>query len=897
MVLCMAVLNTGATPSLQVSQAPSKPSFTPTRVDPRVAQVLAFAAKYKQWPAGYLRSDEPLLLPQVPTVVRFAEAPDASFRKAVHLAGGHFGAGGQALLAGGYSVHLSAQALALVEADKNVTHVELDLARSRPAPMNRAQVETGAAALRRAVLAKNGALLDGTGVLIADIDSGVMPLLPSMRRADGGVYSWNDGNNNGRFDAGVDCIELNEEPGCQDGETLKLYEYDAKAITTGPYGPYLQDTRDALSVMGRFEPDVDYVFVDTNGNGQFDMGIGDGDDIDSLSEPIFMADDLNQDGGLGASERLLRLGTSKVKRVYARGGPYGEGKQKSLVGYAKTLKAGAQNAAVHGMGVTHELVAGVIGRSRLAGLVPGAALLAIDSHAQLGTIEMLQILADEKPNIVLTEYAPYVNYPLDGSTEEEQTFDALHDAGTVMVKPAGNLGTGERHWSHTVGAGVNAIALVPLGGRAVSRFIYITVLHAESSGGAVPPGVVIRRANGQSVAVPVNSEDAPVSGAGVEGFASSLVSTRGTRHTTIAVRQNDGRAFPSERLTFELSYPVGTPTMQAHAYFSDENSWSGSMQFEQHRSSASTICHPATSDKGLRMGAYALRTTYADEQRGQLEGYSSRGPRLFFPGTISIAAPANPLVVGFEGPDSASVLNGANYSYFLFGGTSGSSPMAVGAAALLKQLNPAATADEIESAIVARARKEPGTTDNVDDWGAGKLDVYAAAGITVGTSAAPTVSLVQEGAIYIGVPATLKAVAKDDNPGVKLRWDMNYDGIWDTEFLDADVATTQVIQRDKPGVQYVRVEALDRDGNLSGASTVVVFSEAAPPVVVPLPVAPSAGAQALLPGGSVAGGGASGCSLSSGDDSLALGIVVFLALGGASRRRRNLADAAAGGPR
>ena len=125
-------------------------------------------------------------------------------------------------MAGGYSLHLNADSLALLNDNKNVTHVELDLALASPPPMNRAKVATGAAALRRAVLAKNGTLLDGKGVIIADIDSGSMPLLPTMRRADGGVYSWFDADQSGAFDVGTDCVELNADPGCQDGEVLKL---------------------------------------------------------------------------------------------------------------------------------------------------------------------------------------------------------------------------------------------------------------------------------------------------------------------------------------------------------------------------------------------------------------------------------------------------------------------------------------------------------------------------------------------------------------------------------------------------------------------------------------------------------------------------------------------------
>ena len=106
------------------------------------------------------------------------------------------------------------------------------------------------------------------------------------------------------------------------------------------------------------------------------------------------------------------------------------------------------------------------------------------------------------------------------------------------------------------------------------------------------------------------------------------------------------------------------------------------------------------------MGAFTLRSTYSAEVAERLASYSSRGPLLFGSGGISMTAPANPLIAGFAERANKSLLDSAEYRYSLFGGTSGSSPMAMGAAALLKPLNPAATSDEIELAMTNSARKE-----------------------------------------------------------------------------------------------------------------------------------------------------------------------------------------------
>jgi len=65
---------------------------------------------------------------------------------------------------------------------------------------------------------------DGTGVLIADIDSGIDPTHPHFFRADGGHYAWIDVNANGVFDNGRDAVDLNRNGREDSNEVLVLMD-------------------------------------------------------------------------------------------------------------------------------------------------------------------------------------------------------------------------------------------------------------------------------------------------------------------------------------------------------------------------------------------------------------------------------------------------------------------------------------------------------------------------------------------------------------------------------------------------------------------------------------------------------------------------------------------------
>lgn len=215
---------------------------------------------------------------------------------------------------------------------------------------------------------KGGVDMDGTGVTLVDIDSGIDVFHPLFFRPDGGFYSWIDTNGNGQLDPEIDAADLDANGVADVGETLLSLGGDLIDVYTGA----------VIEPAGeRFVPGQMYLYADTNSNRKRDHGKAKGFDDGSLAfgEPLFIYDDVNRNKISDLGEKLVRLGTSKIRGVYA-------------VGSGKTYERGVNLSefvvsvnASHGTGVAGILVGGVIGHTDVVGVAPGAELLMLDSSS------------------------------------------------------------------------------------------------------------------------------------------------------------------------------------------------------------------------------------------------------------------------------------------------------------------------------------------------------------------------------------------------------------------------------------------------------------------------------------------------------------------------------------
>lgn len=775
------------------AQPPAHTPIVGTRVDPALRNLFAFRAKTGKTPLAYLESERFERDGVAPVVIRFHGAPDLAryARAGVESL--------TRLLTGAYAAKLGAAQLALLEADPNVALVSVDLPRRAPQPLDQSAVETGIAAARRSFRKKDGTLLDGTGVKIADIDSGTFVLHPAFYRADGGTYAWVDVNEDGKLTVGVDGVDLDGSGAIEENELLRELVVDSPDRTS------------------TFDPALDYLYVDTNGNKQRDVGPTFTEDTPAHGEPIFVVDDVDRDGKVALSEKLLRLGTSKIaaaraSRSYTRGNAnYG------ILAYGNAL---LKNAALldyssHGTGVAGILAGGVADHSRLLGLAPGADLLVVGygGNDPDGTVASVQWAIDQKADVILTEYAPYSGYPLDGSSEEELLLDAAVDKGIAVVNPAGNLARGYKHRSVKLVAGANEIKLKTDGSFKSAPYVAFTMLHR---GDARALTLKLNLPDGTSIDVPADSAGPTDLGKDRLLEVVRRTTARNTHEIHISLYAWTGTAYgtlPSGNYSLSIN---SDGALDAELFCSDSNnSWAYGLVFLEN-TPARTICHPATNDRGLAVAAYTLHENdpFGGGKPGTLAGYSSMGPRIDGNAGMDIAAPDNPFSASV--PSSAS---DKSVSYAQFGGTSGAGPHVAAAIALLKQLDPTASGESLQKKILASARKD-GVSSDETRWGKGKLDLAGALGVARREGVAPKVKLVV-GPAYVGTPAEVTVEVEDDAPGSLARWDLDYDGKPDTAWEPLGKKT---FTADAPSFRDVKVEVLDADGYLSGASARVVFA-------------------------------------------------------------------------
>jgi len=819
-LIVFSILFAAAGASAQTAPTGGAPIVSAS-IDPEVRGLFRFRARTGKTPLAYVASERFEVDGVAPVVIRFAAAPSpAKLAKLTALGVEEL----TPLSSGAYAAKVSAAHLALFESDPTVLHVTLDLPHRAPRPLDQSAIETGIAAARRSLRKKDGTLLDGAGIRIADIDSGTFVFHPSFYRADGGLFAWVDVDGDGKLTPGKDGVDLDRSGSIEPAEVLRTL---------------LVDSPDRRS--SEFDAAIDYVFVDTNGNGVRDFG---GKDFTETTpahgEPLFVVDDVDGNGKISAPEKLLRLGTSKVAaarstRTYTRGNStYG------IFAYGNSIMRTADvlSDSSHGTAVGAILVGGVPDRSRMLGLAPGAELLAVGYSGRdpSGTTASVQWAIDQKADVILTEYAPYSGFPLDGSTEEETLLDAAVEKGIAVVNPAGNLARGYKHRTVKLASGSNAIELRTDASFSGAPYIGLTLLHR---GDARALTLKLTMPDGTIVDVPAASTEGPLELA--KGRLLDVVrrtSARGTHEIHVQIYAWDGSTWgtlPAGK--YSLSVASDAP-VEVDLYCSDSNnSWGGGFMFTENTMTR-TICHPATSDKGIGVAAYNLREDAWKDPIGTLASYSSIGPRI--DGTIGmdLAAPANPFAATV--PDSPTA---KDIVFDQFGGTSGAGPHVAAALALVKQMNPTLGGTALQNKLLETARRDAMVTTDQTRWGKGKLDVAAALGVARTSGTPPKVTLVVPENPTIGKPVEVRLEVEDDGVDLRARWDLDYDGKPDTEWEPIGGKT---FTSDAIATKDIKVEVLDADGFLAGATARIVFGE---PKVEPL-------TPASDPGG---GDGGCGC--------------------------------------
>ncbi len=653
--------------------------------------------------------------------------------------------------------------------------------------------DIGVAAMARALVGRDGTVLDGKGLRLGDFDADTFVFHPALFRADGGAFAWIDTDGDGAFQPGVDAVDRNANGVADAAELASVLSVKTVDLSFKEFDPHVG-----------FDATLDYVFLDDNGDGKRNFGAGFTEETPAFGEPLFVADDVDGDGKLGRNERLLELKTSKYAAIFSGGKEYTRGNPTTgILAYGTARFGGDKPTAYvpeHGTLVGSVMVGGA-GSHRYFGVAPAADLYLATS--QTAPVTGLKWLAKQKLDAVGVPYGSVVGGPADGTSPTELAVEDIFKSGAFVSVSVGNDGANGCHASLEAPAKGTIKFHIDLKS---TTGLYLTLRVAEAD------------TDLSATLVTPNKEEIPLVDAyvlpsGAKGNAETNVSPRGTTSLdaftvgnmpagTYELRVTSGAAAPRTIHAFTLTTATIAATFQES-------------------SPAYTLGYPATADDSFAAAGYVIHpgAEYGTPGAvsGELATFSAHGPRIDGAHVLGVAAPVNPIGATFIGTKMDTV------AYRAWPGTSNAAPEVAAAAGLLRQIFPNESARDIGQRIATHARRDAFVTNDVDTWGAGKLDLAAAAGLSPSSGAAPHVSL--ELPPTAGPKGSFVAhLVVDDAVKAKLeaRWDFDYDGTWDTDWIAAGDAT---VPTKEAFPLAVKVEVHDEQGNLVGAAGMVARGE------------------------------------------------------------------------
>jgi hypothetical protein len=668
----------------------------------------------------------------------------------------------------------------------------------------------------------------GAGTVIADIDTAIDVFHPAFFRADGGHFDWIDVDGDGVFAPGLDAIDLDvdgELDAAEIADVVPAMPISFAAIATDPLR------------RSAFDPSIDWVFLDTDGDARRDFGPADGygDSNIAFGEPIFVPDDVDGDGQIDPEERFLRLASSKIRsyfvstpntvppfeHVYRRGVDLASALRdytQGSYGYADTL---------HATGVAGILIGDVpLVSRRWVGIAPDAELVVAFSYSDDAATEIAWALA-EGPDIMLHEQVQWTRTALDGSDPVSTLIDESTALDRIAhVCPAGNIGGQRKH------------AIVELAGHGVADLPFtlehpLTVLDitVHTPAGATAT-VQLTEPSGASHVLVADHYETLASGAGL--WHSEATTARGYRVQTLVIADTIGGTLPTGGWTVRIASATAS-TARVDAFLSDDNGFAaGAAWSAAYADDRSTIGWPATADACLGVGAIAAHTAdegawYAasgHERWDEVRSYSARGPRIDGYPSLGIVAPDNPwspLGAGDVFPSAPGTIVAPEAAFQMFGGTSGAGPHVAGVLALLAEagIRGAPALDAIRSGA---RRSDVGTGPLPDDdYGHGRLSAAGALGVPSGEGSPPVVILRAEPLqAPAGTTVTLVTDVLDDGAGpIEIQWDDGYDGVWDSDY--GPVADREIVL--DPALLRFKVRARDADGRVGEAAVLLRIGE------------------------------------------------------------------------
>ncbi|MCE5249117.1 S8 family peptidase [bacterium] len=542
-------------------------------------------------------------------------------------------------------------------------------------------------------LEKHGSSIDGSGVTVANIDTGIDIYHPAFFKPDAGVYDWIDVNNSGSFEKGTDCVDLNRN-GLPDGnETLSFYD---------------ASFRDPLNLMPRtadkYDADIDWLYNDENGNGVRDYGpdAGYSETDPSFGELLFIISDDNDNYRLDIGEKLIGLGTSRVIAIIDKEGVHHRG---------ENLFTNTGDISNHGTG-SSGIVGGQVPGRRLTGMAPGVEFIAIN-QTEVDIEENVLLAKDMGADIFMYEFGNWIFQFLDGSSNLETFISDLHRDNYPQLTASGNLAGPERK-KHAV------FSLDPLKQDTFTfsvpgsniKNVFISLLWR---GRFFSPSILLQLSSNDSLLITYDEKYYYFGD--IKVISGRDTSPKGTTRIDILISSDN--PFSGD-MSINVENKSRFSALAVDAYIADDVSqWMNGAQFTNFITDDGTVCSPATADSDITVGAYDPRGTR--NVKGAINDFSSWGNTIDGRRAVDITAPGT-LVYSLS---SHYPSHGIPGGYIDFGGTSASLPHVVGCAALIRQVLPGLTSSGLSAMLYDYALTDNFTGPVPNDiWGFGKLRIY-----------------------------------------------------------------------------------------------------------------------------------------------------------------------------
>lgn len=555
--------------------------------------------------------------------------------------------------------------------------------------------------LKEKFLDKSGNPLTGKGIIIGDLDSGIDIFHPFFFFSDGGEFGWIDVNGDGKFSAGVDAVDLNNDGTASENELLNYLE-----ITDKTFGPY------KLSDKKVYNPDMDFLYNDKNRNGKRDYGEQGGfSESDATYGEQFFIPANFEAKELQVGEKITGLKTSKVIAVRQKDGSI---RRRGV----DLIKNEGDSDFNHGTSVAGMLIGGIYGLHKLHGIAPDAEIVMADIKYDYtprfvkNFPDMMKFLRDEGVNVMLFEDGEWAWEPMDGTTPEEILARQYCEEGLPVVTATGNLAAARCVFIDTVKSGgkysyvVTAAEVVD--GKP-NNGVFVTLHWAGNPGDFKSLDII---------APDLKTYTIPTSGSGFikkdyrisyqysKSEKGNVLLTLGFYKKDSATVQGDWALDIVPKENFILRGSVNDVGQ----------SWSGYTHWKHKFTNVGTLTFPATMDSTIKVGAYAINFAWNERAVGDIATYSGRGPAITGDLGIDICAPGH-----------STFAPGENFTYRIFSGTSAAAPHVTGLIALMLQYDKTLTNSQIKSIIINTASQEEkmGKLPNIT-WGWGKLNIPAA---------------------------------------------------------------------------------------------------------------------------------------------------------------------------